>query len=319
MQWHSHGQPPMPVDVNGDGIEDVIGFYRNLDSGDSVMHLGAFNGKDFTRMWKTRALGTLQDQPRAMLSGKIVAVTDSNNQLHVLDAATGKTRTALQLSDKAESMCASLDKPGEIWVEQVDEAHQLVDLRAGKKQAAPRPKWCAADVDLIANSECWRGEFRRQNQSLSACMSSKDFASADGFKPAYVMAGGNHRVAIGAKHPGTAIPMAAGYTVDGKKVLWSRQLAAPGQRPADGAPELADLLGSRVVFVYELKQEGARLASLDAKTGKSLWDVPIPRSDDGSEASTFRVTQSRVYLPHWTWLDIFDTKTGKHVGTIGKW
>jgi len=113
--------------------------------------------------------------------------------------------------------------------------------------------------------------------------------------------------------------MAAGYSTDGSKVLWTHKLAAPGQAPDPEVVELADLLGARVVFMYELKGDGARLAALDARTGSAEWDVPIPRSDDGSEASTFRMTQVRVYLPHWTWLDVFDVTTGKHLGTIGMW
>jgi hypothetical protein len=32
-----------------------------------------------------------------------------------------------------------------------------------------------------------------------------------------------------------------------------------------------------------------------------------------------RVTKTRVYLPHWTWLDIFNIKTGQEVATVGIW
>jgi hypothetical protein len=70
---------------------------------------------------------------------------------------------------------------------------------------------------------------------------------------------------------------------------------------------------------YELRDEGARLQAVDASDGRKLWDVEVPRSESGSEASLMRVTKTRVYLPHWTWLDVFDVKDGKELATVGIW
>jgi hypothetical protein len=319
LQWQSSGPPPMVADVDADDVEDIVGFYRLLEGSDSIRYLGAFAGKDLTRIWHTQALGKAGDNLVAAVSGDLVAVTDSNNQLYVLALSDGKPRTSIQLSDRADAMCANPDEPGEIWMQQVDEVTQLLDLKTGKRETAPRPSWCPADADLIQEGACWHQEYQRKRQARAECISPKGFAGSDGFEPEYVLGSGDHRVAMGAKAPGTAIPMAAGYSADGAQVLWTRKLAAPGQTPAPSVVELADLLGDRAVFMYELKGDGARLAALDASTGTTEWDVLIPRSDDGSEASTFRVTSSRVYLPHWTWLEVFDAATGKHVGTIGMW
>jgi hypothetical protein len=88
---------------------------------------------------------------------------------------------------------------------------------------------------------------------------------------------------------------------------------------AEGDPDLTELLGGRVFSYYSLKAGGGRVAMLDAKTGEVRWDVVLPRSESGSEPRAIRVTARRVYVPHWTWLDVFDAQSGAHLGTIGRW
>ncbi|WP_254625437.1 hypothetical protein [Myxococcus sp. CA051A] len=70
---------------------------------------------------------------------------------------------------------------------------------------------------------------------------------------------------------------------------------------------------------YRLKAGGMQLVRRDARTGVATWDVPIPRSKDGSLPSSIRKRGDRLYVPHWMWLDVFDAKTGNLLGTLGTW
>ncbi|MGH7283874.1 MAG: hypothetical protein ACRELY_20300 [Polyangiaceae bacterium] len=82
---------------------------------------------------------------------------------------------------------------------------------------------------------------------------------------------------------------------------------------------LVDLGGGKLVSQIQLTTGIYKLIALDAKSGSQLWDTEIPNSKDGSEADQMLVTPTRVYLPHWTWLNVFDAKTGAVIGTVGVW
>ena len=85
-----------------------------------------------------------------------------------------------------------------------------------------------------------------------------------------------------------------------------------------GAPQLADIADGTLYLVFA-STPGPQLAAIDAATGTTRWQVPIPRADTGSAAGAMTISEQRIYLPHFTWLDIFDRASGKHLATIGRW
>ena len=86
----------------------------------------------------------------------------------------------------------------------------------------------------------------------------------------------------------------------------------------ESVPRIFDVLGGVAYVQYEL-DKGAHLVALDTKTGATLWDVLVPRTNEGSIADRMSISEKRIYLPHWTWLDVFERDRGKLVGTIGRW
>ena len=43
------------------------------------------------------------------------------------------------------------------------------------------------------------------------------------------------------------------------------------------------------------------------------------RSEDGSGPIWILPSSARLYVPHWTWLDVFDARNGAALGTVGMW
>ncbi|HEX9622712.1 MAG TPA: PQQ-binding-like beta-propeller repeat protein [Polyangiaceae bacterium] len=320
MQWNSRSAPEA-LDIDGDDVEDFVGLYQVLDSSKQEVFLGGFKGKQIERAWKVGPLSDMagSQHVRFAVTGDRVAVSDVDSVIHVVSAKDGTELRALKLSDRAEQLCANPSAPGQIWIAQVDKQTLMADMASGKTSPARRPDWCPDKPELIGNSECWSLVLSTSLFRVSQCLSPKKLGKVAGFKAEYALSFGNQLVAVGNKDPGTRIPMIAGYASAQGAALWSRPLVESGEPAEEQAPKTTELVDGRLLVQYDLRGGGGRLQAADASNGKVLWDVEVPRSDSGSEASLMRVTKTRVYLPHWTWLDIFDVKTGQEVATVGIW
>ncbi len=125
-------------------------------------------------------------------------------------------------------------------------------------------------------------------------------------------------VIVGTKAPGSAVPMVVGYDPKSKRILWQRVIPSGDTSSVRDGAGLVDLGGGRFLSQFELTSGGAKLAAIDAKTGASLWETDVPHSKSGLAGRQMALSPTRVYLPHWTELDVFDAKTGNLAGTIGK-
>ncbi len=316
LQWDS-SDAPVPARVNADEVEDFVGVYHLLEGDEQRTYLGAFNGKTLERVWAAGPFGNLSEangQTFFAVAGNRAILTDFRSTAHIFDVATGKETGKVTLSDRAKAVCTPPDGKAEAWLELSDQQHVLVDLAAGTSKKAARPAYCATGPNDAANINCIMGSKRTR----AACHEDSAI-KAPGVSISKILSDGDLSVGLGTKSPGTAIPTALGIDTKAKKIKWQRPIPASDPATVHEGLGLADLGGGRLVAQYELSSGLWRLAALDARTGNALWDVEIPRSKDGSQAFDLRITATRVYLPHWTWLDVFDAKTGTVIGTVGKW
>ncbi len=318
LQWDSRGAFAI-ADLDGDPVEDFVGQYRSRNNGSTQVYVGGFAGKSLTRVWKAGPYGDNGSELRFAVAGHRVVVADAGANLHVLDLKTGSELRALRLSDRAESLCP-LPEGSTVWIEVKDEQHVEVDLDTGALARAPRPDLCSS---YKWASDCWHLDEFRGDHARARCYPPETAPEIPGFAAKVVLGDGQRYVVLGKKAPGTSIPMIAGAPVAGDAtadrpapgpLAWSRNL---GEGLKDRAPEIADLVADRLVVVQENAGKGWRLFAIDPDTGDSRWEVPVPRSEQGSGPYYLVATPSRIYVPHWTWLDIFQAATGKHVGTIG--
>jgi len=316
LQWDSQ-EAPLPARVNGDAIEDFVGRYRVLDGSKSPVFIGGFDGTSLRRVWAAGPYGDASSGGQAIhftVAGSKVLVTDPRSIAHVLDVTTGKETAAVTLSDRANAVCGNPDRP-EAWVEVSDEQHVLVDLAAGSVKKAPRPPWCPGDSSGISDIQCRVG----LHKSHARCQGVDSSFKAPSFRGERALVEGDVMVVVGEKSPGTRVPTAVGVDPKTKAVKWQRAIPQGDPNEAKEGLGLVDLGNGRLVAQFELAAGGFKLAAIDAHTGRQLWETAIPRSRDGSEASLMTISSTRVYLPHWTWLDVFDARTGAVIGTVGKW
>ncbi len=312
MQWGGGEGNLTPVNLDDDGVEDFVGVYRVLDMGASeqYMYVGGFDGKSLERKWKSAALGTLGDNGytiRSAVAGRRVVVTDTKYVAHILELSTGKEVGAIKLTDRPNRMCSEGAGGDHVWIEVADHKNVLIDAKAAQGKAAPEPAFCVAKEGYGCES------------SRAECLDGDTAPKLDGFLARTVLREGKATVAVGMKSPGTPVPMLAGFDAASKKVKWSGNLPSEGLSSTDTDPPI-DLVNGRFYAAYELTgSKGSNLVAIDAETGKRLWESPIPRSESGSGPDEIVVTKTRIYVPHWTWLDIFDASNGKGIGTVGIW
>lgn len=321
LQWV--GFAPAPVRINGDAVEDFVGRYRVLDlsTGGSHEFVGGFDGASLKRLWLV-ALGSTQEAfgqgTFVVVSGNRMLVTDFRDGGHVYDVTNGKETSSFQMSDRAARVCGSPagSKP-EAFVDVQDRTTVLVDLATGAvKKGAARPAYCP----VSSASGCSFGFHRTQARCESV-----DTAAAGvkvtGFEGDHVLTdeASHLSVIVGTKSPGTRIPIAVGIDPGGKTAKWQRTIPSLDPQTVHEGVPVSDLGAGKFVAELQLASGGARISAIDARSGAALWEVPLPRSKDGSLSDELTISDARVYVPHWTWLDVFDAKTGKLVGTVGIW
>ena len=318
LQWDS-GSAPYPARINEDAIEDFVGHVTILHpgAGNTQEFIDGFDGATLNRLWAAGPFGDSSDTRGLAfaVAGARVVVTDSRSIGHILDLTNGHEVGRINLSDRAKSICASPAK-SEVWIEVSDEQNVLVDLAAATSKKAPRPAYCGSDHYSVEDIECHIGLFDRPE---AACKGVDSSFRDPGFRGERALSEGDATVVVGTKSPGSRVPMAVGYDPKGKRVLWQRTIAQGDLAAVKDGLGLTDLASGVLVSQVELTTGIFDLCALDAKSGSPLWQTEVPHSKDGSSARTLKITPTRVYLPHWTYLDVFDARSGRVIGTIGKW
>jgi hypothetical protein len=311
MQWGGGRNTVLPVAIDDDGVEDFVGMYRLFDGSEQRMAIGGFDGKTLERKWKSAELGTLSQNGYTMrmgLAGRRVVVTDSRYTAHVIEVATGKEVGAVQLSDQPRNMCSEGTGGSRVWIEVADKRNVLVDVSTAKATVTPaRPSFCPkAEGDACESASV-------------PCLDEDAAPKTEGLSVRTVLIDGDLGVAVGHKTPGTPVPTLQGFDAKTKTARWSATIAPDALAMSTGMDTPVDLMGGRIYTVYGQVSKGYHLVAFDARTGARTWDVLIPRSESGSDPDQIVVTPKRIYVPHWTWLDVFETAQGKHVGTVGMW
>jgi hypothetical protein len=303
FQWGWGWQPSVvPMKLDDDDTEDFIGAYRIL-SANLQLYVGGFDGRSLKGTWSAGPYGTLSEGAVSTwlaVVGRRVLVTDFRARGHVLDARTGHELSVVTFSDKARRACAAPNGHGAL-VEVSDGKNVVVDLETFAVTPAPHAEKCP-------------GSFSDEVCAFAGAPCVEATANAPETRGHWTLGAGAGAVTLGVKNPGTATPIAFAAGGHGWKTVIPEDPARVETSPRDGG---ADLAGGLFVTTYGLVGHGgARLVALDAATGERKWDVAIPGSD--TAPAGVRATASRVYVPHWTKLHVFDLKTGRLIGTLGR-
>jgi hypothetical protein len=289
-----------PARIDDDEIEDFVGLYRVFGGG---LGVGGFDGRTLGRRWAFALPGSPDEGSSSThvgVAGGRVLMTDIRAQAHVLDLRTGEEIAVVKLSDRAEQVCARPDG-AEFWI-RVADGHN-VTVSASTAQAAPTAKPAPCPTS-----------FPDQLCAYARAPCVPATADAPGAKGRWTLGTGKDAVTLGNRSPGTAVPLA--FAAGGRG--WLRPLLDDPALMGSG-DDAADLAGGLFVVAYSVLSQGYHLSALDAATGDRRWDVAIPCCREPSGPRGITATETRVYVPHFTWMDVFELSTGKHVGTVGMW
>jgi hypothetical protein len=315
--WDTVAGPPQPAAVGGHG-EGFVGRVRTR--GDDQLWIAAFEGSKLGEVWKAGPLGNYSQAYQstfAAVVGSHVVVTDFKATLHLYDLATGHEVHTLKLSDRAKAMCVSPDAKPHVWIEVADKRDVLVDADAATATPAARPAWCP---DLWAASDDCRGWLKR-GFPRPGCRGPEQSPRVTAFQAVNVIEEGDVAVALGRKHPGTAMPMAVGFDPHTKAVRWQQPVVSGDPNNAaelSTTAEMDALEAGRFVTPYQLTPKGWHFTAFDARSGQRLWDTELQPQVGVENPEGFTLSPTRLYVMRTTSLEVYDAKSGTLVGTVGQ-
>ncbi|MEO7734856.1 MAG: PQQ-binding-like beta-propeller repeat protein [Kofleriaceae bacterium] len=295
---------PIIADVDGDGIEDVIGIQRQLTP--DGMRLAAVSGADGHVLWSTPDLGAYIDVYRyvATLAGETVLFFDVTNapRLVAYDAHNGANKWDVVPPEIVSAICGAGSASGKVTLVTKDEARFTLELatggltpQTGKKTPCP----ALPSTDSTRVTSMHQGP---HHSYQPPGMSNDD-----------VLGGTGSWIVTGHKKPGTEIPMLA-VIDDKEKLVWSAQV--PGLEPMKAkryAPEHVWYDARTIAVGYERPDHDAPpwLTAFDRATGRRLFEREVAKG----QSSFWRITEVRlgtklIYVTVNRSLRAFDRETG---------
>ena len=317
FMWDTVGGPPLPVPGSPGAPETFLGRVRMR--GDGTLWIAAFDGSKLGVAWKVGPFGTYSEGYQSTFAnvvGRSVVVTDYRAVAHVYDLASGRELRSVHLTDRAKAVCPSTDGRPHVWIEQKDEKNVLLDVDQGTAAVAPRPAWCPAAASESGDCRGWL----ERGSSRPGCKGPTVAPKVSGFEAINVIEQEDQAVALGKRHPGTALPVAVGFDPKTKAVRWQQPIASGDQASAAEASSTSAMdamAAGRFVTTYELTSKGWHFTAFDAKNGQRLWDVALQPILGMDEPQGFSLSTTRVYVMRTSSLEVYDAKTGAYVGTVG--
>jgi hypothetical protein len=227
------------VDVNGDDTEDIVGRLE-IQEPEHVSLLAAFDGASGKRIWITEPLGAWDDRVHAPLAvvEQTVLFADGKAGITAFDLRDGGVRWTIRLNEKIERFCAGT-APGSVGILTVDEVLHPVALADGAVQPAGESDVCGPVITDAAGAgrpDMWVCKPSGDCPRLASPREITDGMFADATLH-HVSTGTS--IALGAKEPGTSVPMVASFRMppsdgpegrDPMEILRHPDAADPAQR-----------------------------------------------------------------------------------------
>ena len=326
------GDVPLAAYVDHDGAADLVGRVRYIQDGDRV-HLTAIAGATGDPLWESERLGGYGELGPGLIAirGELVLLAGVGDRLDGFERATGARRWSLAMGDKVETVCAG---PGddEVVVMTADERWWLVDAAGGKRPTTAllrferpfpfrgrelarfRAVGSVAPPDLCQrlDNRSWDGPVGLL--SLGSRATLPRLPGVDVRR--LIRRPGGMTIAIGARTPGTPVPMLA--ALDRDAVRWS--IAIPSSTPLEARADDAHVaLSDRVVtVVYQVPgPTPVRVAAFALADGIRTWEAAVPAARTSTSVTGVTAIGGLVVVTTSTGLFAFDVGTGRLRFRIG--
>jgi hypothetical protein len=293
-EWEGHHLSV--ADVDGDGVEDYIGFARNTSR--DRMYLTAYSGKDGHQLWQTPSLGTYNTNYQDTIAAagvtglEIELVADKLAHVDAYELKTGALRWHIDTPEVVASTCHTAR--GEVpRLQTADKRLWSVNIADGK--LTPAEGACELTGPTMVS----------MSANVSGMQVNKVYATATG-----------PRIAFGYKSPGSRVPMLAALDAD-DKVLWKSEVAAHDPLTVKDDLSHFAIVDQAIAIVYE-RSAGDRytLAVFDRATGNRRFEAPLAKKP--RVISGVRFTADTVAVQTWGTLQVYELATGERRFVVGR-
>jgi hypothetical protein len=326
--WAGHA--PAMIDVDGDGVPDPIGILRYVMDNDRSV-FAAFSGKTGAPLWESETIGRYSDLGQVHLSalGTLFLVTKNDGTIAARDAkASGAVKWNLSLGEKIAEMCAA--GGAEVIVATADDRWWAIDAKGGKREHAKLVRLDRARTDGKARKLFERAGAPGSDVCLSIAPQHRnpagmfalehwhDLAKIPGMRVEQIVKrAGGPTIALGAKQPGTSVPMLA--RIEGERAVWSAEIPAVDPLNARFEAKVFAVSDKAAFALYRPSRSSnsAQLTAFDLATGKRLWDRAFP-TGTGFVPTALIVAGDAVLLATWSSLTAFAQSDGSDRYRLGE-
>jgi outer membrane protein assembly factor BamB len=320
-RWASDRVFPVGADVDGDGVEDLVGPTVRVDGANAQLWVSAFDGKDFHARWSVgpfgavKSAGDVEMKLPVVVAGKRFVVLDPKGDAHLYELDSGKLVTDFPFREDTRGMCGPPANEPKVLV-RVGDGDFVIDTATAIGRAGAPPAWCANNRYFRRRpSESFNGYYGVQSELLQDFGDSRARLAALKAPPkttvGVAFANGPLTVALGSQK-GSDETVLLGF--DAKGTLADQ--VAGAAIGLTGDHHRKDLGFGRFVFL----RGDAAVVAIDAKTGEKSWETELEGAA-GTHPVTLSLTASRVWLTRhdepYAVVVAFDATTGKLLGTIG--
>lgn len=268
------GGRPMPLDANGDGVDDIVMEMTTFGK-DTKLRFAAFDPLTGEEIWRTDELGASGEENKAATARGRLVVT-LRNTVSGFDGRTGQRVFSTALPELPEALCehstgvAVLTKDLKLYPVDLGSG-ALGAPTTGARFAHERGTRCI-DLDPADSGEGARlvdadeAPFRDRVERMQV---------AD----AFAVGGTGQTLVVGARQPGTRVPMLALF--EGERRLWAAEV--PGSEPLlakEREPEAVAVGSGRVLAAYERSdREELHIVCFELQSGRRAWEVAFPERD----------------------------------------
>jgi len=315
-QWYASSQTPILHDVNGDGVQDIVGLAWDRRDNERALHAVAFDGTTHQLIWHSDGVPAQwgANQVHLVRTKQQLVLTDTRGTAHVFDITTGKELHAIKLEHDLRFVCALEKGTVALFRSQTSEPEVYDELSAETGALEART--------LKGREKAPACILRGARSSLDAPVTPsgaglpKSFESSAG----YAVSGG--QLSIGSLVPADAkndaVPqpyaamMAQKSATERGGLRWHAPLPAEGETVSSRAPHQWVTDADAIYFIYVTPgvHQPFRVVARSLATGALLWNQKLAGTDEGQRPQDFASEDGRVFVAMGGTLHVLDAKTG---------
>jgi hypothetical protein len=310
---------PVTVDVDGDGVDDIVGLFWDDARPDHGAYVVAVSGlgHGFV-LWGRGPFVSVRD-PRHMWltqAGDTVVFVDGAGTIRAFSARDGGSRGEWTDDLPVQEVCP-LPGGSRVYLQSVAFNHgRMLDLE--KATLTPADKQDATygchgrdDVPACADLSAPRAICHPRTAMLGKTLKQAYESFEDGPAGEVVTVGWTPTdnnapyFGVGAHRPGTG----GGASAGAYEVAWEKRLSMPEEAGRERNFRYAFAKG-RLLLAYQTPLGPYRVVARDARTGEVAWNHVLGGTAEGSTLESIKGAGSRVYVVVDGRVVVFDAERG---------